>query len=331
MSNKKQFDNKLIKAIKANSNKNYSFIEEVANALDIGYDAAYRRINGKATISLYETVKLAEYFKISLGDLFDINKKESFVVSKTTEILNGQHLEQYFLNLSKTLEYLSSKNGSMLYSAKDLPIFYFLRDNLLSRFKIFVWLYVLDVNFKFKKIRFDQFKIPASLLKTAMNTGSLFENIKITEVWNQGIIDSTINQIIYFFEMKLLNYNDAILICKDLKKVIESIEENSCRGFRNDVEYKLYYNELLILNNNVLVKYKHKMNLYSPYSLLRYYLVEDQETCSKFEKFMYDQLTFSKLLSQAGVKDNSIFFNHLYKKIDKLKRRIELIREFPIN
>ncbi len=331
MNSSKRFDNVLIKAIKKNSNKNYSFIEEVANALDIGYDAAYRRIKGKTSITLADAIKLSKYFKISLGNLFDQKEEDTFVISKTKEISDIIELEQYFLNLTRNLQHLNNKDSSILYNAKDLPIFYVLSDNLLSRFKIFAWLYILDNNFKLKHTPFHQFKIPKSLLNASINAGLAYNNVAITEVWNYGVLNSIINQITYFFEIKLLNYRDATIICKDLKHTIENIEKTSQLGVRNNKPYKLYHNELLILNNNVLIKYRNKKNLISPYSLLRYYLIEDQATCDKFEVFMNNQLSFSKLLSQTGIKYNTLFFNPLYKQIDKLKQRIELLRQFPIS
>jgi len=48
-----------IKYLKEKSQNNISFVDEIASVLDIGYDAAYRRINLKTSLTLEESVKLA--------------------------------------------------------------------------------------------------------------------------------------------------------------------------------------------------------------------------------------------------------------------------------
>ena len=55
------------KHLKAKSPDNTSFVEEIAGVLDIGYDAAYRRINLKTNLSLEESVILARHYKVSLN------------------------------------------------------------------------------------------------------------------------------------------------------------------------------------------------------------------------------------------------------------------------
>ena len=56
-----------ISKIKSILNKNQSVTEEIAAVLDISYDAAYRRVTGKTSISLEESVILSKHFKISLN------------------------------------------------------------------------------------------------------------------------------------------------------------------------------------------------------------------------------------------------------------------------
>ena len=56
--------------LKAKTSNSTSFVEEIASVLDIGYDAAYRRVNSKTSLSLDESVLLAKYYKISLNNLF---------------------------------------------------------------------------------------------------------------------------------------------------------------------------------------------------------------------------------------------------------------------
>ncbi len=327
-------DNQLIESLKKNCNKNISFIDEVASVLDINYDAAYRRVNSKTKISLEDAIKLSKHFNVSLIELYNYDEQDKFIISKTKEIYTAEDLENYFNRLSKNLKVLkNNKSSSILYCAKDLPIYYTLKNDLLSKFKIYVWLYILNNNSENKYISFEKFTIPSSLLIAAHNAGKAYDNVEITEIWNYGIVNSIINQISYFYETKLLNYNNAIRICDDLMETINIIEKEVHLGQRSDTsrtKFNLYHNELLLLNNNILMKTKDQKMLISPYSLLRYYLIEDQKTCEKFETFMTEQIGFSKLISNTSIKETMLFFKPKKDRIEKLKDRIELIRQFPL-
>lgn len=326
-------DNQLIKLIKKNCNKHISLIEEVAAVLDINYDAAYRRVNNKTSISLNDAIKLTEHFNISMNQLNHSNDNK-IVVSKTRAIQDLESLELYFNDLNKSLSPLSKNaDSSIIYSAKNLPIFYILKNPTFTKFKIYVWMYILNKDLASRNIPYHQFSIPFSLLKATEETSKTFETIKINEIWNYGIIDNSINEISYFYETKLLKYNDAIRMCDILKATINDIDKSCHLGNRYSEygpEFNLYHNELLPLNNNVLIDYNGTKKLFSPYSLLNYYLIEDQKTCHDFELFLKQQIRISKLLSKSGVKERMLFFKPIYNRIEKLKERIELIKQFPI-
>ena len=51
----------------------------------------------------------------------------------------------------------SLKSASIVYSAKDIPLFHTLKDTYLSRYKMFVWLKDLDSNMTKNKTSFDDF------------------------------------------------------------------------------------------------------------------------------------------------------------------------------
>ncbi len=325
-----QFINKL----KSVCDKNISFIEEIAFVLEINYDAAYRRVKGKTQISLSDAIKLSKHFKVSINQLYDLNKGASeIMISKTQEIKNVSDLEKYFDRLSRDLSLLDNEYSSIFYSAKDLPIFYVLQDNLLSRFKLYVWLYILDAEMPKNNIPFEEFKLPNSLIKASQNTGRLYNNIKITEQWNYGVINSILNQIKYFFELKLLSYKSAMIICEDLIKTMRKIEESSHLGKRfneKQTEFNLYYNKLLVLNNNVIVTTRDKKTLFSPYSLLQYYKIEDKNTCNAIHHFLTEQLNLSTLLSKSGAKERILFFKPKYQQIEFLIKELNHLKEYPI-
>ena len=84
------------KYIKSKSNDNTSFVEEIAGVLDIGYDAAYRRVNLKTSISLEESVTLARHYKVSLNKLFEVGNQNTVIAELPPQPKDEKGLEMYF-------------------------------------------------------------------------------------------------------------------------------------------------------------------------------------------------------------------------------------------
>ncbi|WP_299228528.1 hypothetical protein [uncultured Psychroserpens sp.] len=313
------FQLKFLKQIQRQLPKNSSLIDAIATTLDISYDAAHRRTSLKSKLSIDECIILAKTYHIALDGLFETTDKNYISVEKTKPIHNEQELENYFKNSYESLLPLLKKNGSrILYSAKDIPLFYTIGDDVLSRFKIYVWLKLLDQSFTNKT--FDQFSPSVGLITSAKALGSLYQNLHTTEIWDITTVNSTLKQIHFYNQAGLVTNLKAVELCDALHKLIQKIS--------NKVEeksdyYKLYYNELLLMNNNVLVSTPEQKSLYVPFSILSYYLTSDRLTCSQAEAYLNQQLEHSKLLNTSGEKEKRTFYNRIHAKIEALKQLIE--------
>ncbi len=320
-----------INHLKEKASSKTSFVEEVATILDIGYDAAYRRINQKTNLSLEEAVKLAKYYKISLNQLFEVGSQNTIITEKSPIIENESQLESYFTKSIENLIPLTKlKSASILYSAKDIPLFYTLKDSYITRYKIYVWLKLSNKEMTKNKISFDEFikTIPDSLLEKAFELGQTYNFINITEFWNDNTINGTLEQITYFYESQLLSKELALNICDDLTDIVNHIEEQTIKqsilNSKNNASYNLYKSDLLTMSNIILVKTNYRKAFFVPYTVLEYLKVEHQPTCDVMDEFFKKQMTNSKLLVHSGEKDRTLFFNKMLRKIEKLKNQISL-------
>src|ERR1700757_2855321 len=75
-----------------------SFVDEVAELLNISNDSAYRRIRGEKPISLEEIQKLCIRYRISLDQLINIESEST--------IFFGKNLDRDNFDLEKYLDYL---------------------------------------------------------------------------------------------------------------------------------------------------------------------------------------------------------------------------------
>ncbi len=296
-----------------------SLNETISEVLDISYDAAHRRASGKSKFSLEEGITLSKHFGISLDKLFKTDDRDFIAIEKTIQIHNEEDLATYYSRSFKEISAIPNlKECQLLYSAKDIPIFYTLNNETLNRFKSFVWLKILDTNFS--HLTFDKYTPIPQLNKAAKNLGSLYDNFKRTEIWDITTINSLLKQIHFYFLSQELSHKDALLIANELRSLVLNIEKQITD---NTGRLSIYHNELLLMNNSVLIKNEHIEFLYTPFTMLSYYKTNDKKTYQEAEAFLQKQLGSSKLLNTSGAKEQKTFFNKIYGKIDALEQLIK--------
>lgn len=285
-----------------------SINEEIAVALNISYDAAHRRVSGKSKFSIEETVTLCNHFGFSMDTLF--GNKTKVVFEKTKEIQSVEDLILYFKNSVEQLKEFKNTNTTMYYSAKDIPLFYTIGGTLLSKFKLYVWLNLLEGKETIEP--FEKFSIALPIQEYTSELKNIYNDITIHEIWNDTTINSTIQQILYFYESGLMSYKNAKLLYEDVMQILKELEEKCSKNSSN---YFLYYNELLILNNNVIIENSNIKKLFVPYTMLGYLITTDKATTNNTLGYFKNQIKNSKSLNQSGTKDRKLFFNKAYQKI----------------
>jgi len=318
-----KYQESFLKALRTKIPKSASIIDEIATVLEISYDASHRRISEKSKFSIDETITLANHFNISLDNLF--SKKEKVIVEKTIEIETLKDMLQYFKTSAEQIEILTKNpNTTLFYSAKDIPLFYFMDGTILSKFKAFVWLNLLNTNQK--KVNFESFIIEESFAEYMQKLKNIYENTVVNEIWNDTTINSSLQQILYFHEAGLLSLKNANALCKDLKRIINLIQEK-CNV--KNTNFNIYYNELILLNNNMLIETEEKLTMFVPYTLLGYFITDNEESCNNVHQFFKQQIINSKPLGQSGIKEQNLFFNRAIRKIDyyieKINSQVDLL------
>ena len=313
---------KLLKAIRQKSGAAASVIDIVATVLNISYDAAHRRVSQKSKFSIEEAIALCRHFGLSMDVLFNDGKK--VIVEKTSEIRTMADMDRYFKESAEKLtDYLDEPNARMFYSAKDIPLFYTIGGTLLSKFKLYVWLNLLAGTQN--QGNFESFMVDQSLLQHSTKLKAVYEHVEVNEIWNDTTINSTLQQIYYFYQSGLLSLPNALLLGDDLKKILQTAEDRCCNGSSN---FHLYYNELLILNNNVLVSSPQQKSLFVPYTMLGYFITQDTDTCTNAADYFKHQVKNSKSLNLSGTRDRKLFFNKAHQKVDfyiqKMQTEVDL-------
>lgn len=300
-----------------------SLNDEIAIVLNCSYDAAHRRVSGKSKFSIDETLLLANHFNISLDKLF--LKNDKVIVEKTIEITSLKDMLSYFKKSAERIEQLATtEKATLYYSAKDIPLFYFMDGTIISKFKAYVWLTLLNPNQS--NVSFENFVIDESFMEHTQKLKKIYEKVAVKEVWNDTTINSSLQQILYFYEAGLLNFKSATALYLDLKRILNLIKNKSNKSNSN---YAIYYNELILLNNNMLIETDEKLTMFIPYTLLGYFITDNKESCKNVHQFFNQQILNSKSLNQSGIKDQNLFFNRANRKIDyyieRLNNQVDLL------
>ena len=320
-----------ISFLKSKSKDTTSFVDEIASVLDIGYDAAYRRINLKTNLTLEEGVLLARHYKVSLNKLFEVGNANTIIAEISQKPNDEQALEMWFKQtLNNVIPLTKLKNSELIWSGKDISLYRSLTDSYLTRYKMYVWLKDLNVEMAKSKISFDEWvkSIPNSLIQSAIDLGNIYKNLNIIELWNDNTINGTLQQVLYYYEAGLVSKEIALKICDDLHEVVNNIEKETIQQSINEVEnenfFRLYKHDLHMLTNTAMIVTPFQKVFLSPFTVLSYFKIEHKETCDMMYEFLQKQMSNSKLLATSGERDRTIFFKTIHQKISIAKERIDI-------
>lgn len=292
-----------------------SLNDEIANILNISYDAAHRRTSMKSKFSLEESLTLAKNYSISLDHFME--SENQIIAKKTKPIRTVTDFLNYFDDALHLLnDFKINPETQVYYSAKDIPFFYTISDSVLSKFKLFVWMNLL--NEKAFMQPFDEFKLERYSDKSE-DLKNLYENLNVTEIWNSTTISSILNQVLFYSEIEILSKETGKLILEELKTLIKSIEK---KAENENKKFQIYAHDILILNNSILFKNEEKSSLFVPFNMFGYMMTEDQNTCDDALNFFQHQIKNSRLLNASGNRDKKIFFNKMYEQIENVKQKL---------
>jgi hypothetical protein len=291
-----------------------SLNDEISNILTISYDAAHRRTSLKAKFSFEEALELAKYYQISLDQF--LTSDYQILVQKTSAVTQTEDLQSFFQNNLNVFENLPLSDGiTIYYSAKDIPFFYTLSDTLLSRFKIYVWMNLLNAKQVF--IPFLQFSPPYFETNTK-ELKKKYEEQNVVELWNDMTVSSILQQILFYYETGLLQKNEAKIILNELKELIEYIEQKT----ENNPKFHLYENELMHLSNDIFFHHPKQSLFALPTNMFGYILINDAKTCGETLNYFEHQIKNSKSLNTSGNRDRKKFFNKMYQQIENLNQKL---------
>lgn len=292
--------------------------EKIAEILDISFDSAYRRASNKVEFTVSEVEKIALHYKFSIDEVLFLSSKNN-VLFRTPDTVKDDKSFITFLQATNQMifDYVNKPNTTIYYAAKDIPFYYTVGQNYLSKLKTYIWLYSTNQKYNTNKIAFSDFTISPEIKKETMRISFLNETINSVEIWNTTTIDSVLNAIEYLNKVKLITTNEIQFVVSELKELLNNIKQNASNGKKEyGKKIEFYHNSLYLLNNSILLKSDDSTIGIIQYNLIEYLNTNNYKICSQLNDYFDYQIHFSKNLTKSNDDDRNNFFDLLTKKID---------------
>jgi hypothetical protein len=298
-----------------------SLPDELADALQVSVDSAYRRIRGETKLTLDEAILLCERYQISASSLLPTNGALSFSYKEVSSEIEFQN---YLSSFTATLDLTHKNNGELIYAGADVPLFHHFLLKEHAAFKIYYWLHAVLQSEDFRSKKFSPSLVSEKTLEISKDLQRAYQRINTTEIWSVGSATSTYKQILYCWEAGLFeNKADAVLVTQQLLDILYQIREEADQRTAQPRK-SLYCSEIEIGNNCVLVKNQGVSKVYLRHQTINTLVTSDEFFCNETDAFLQQLIKRSVLISESAAKQRHQFFQQLISPVEGLLKQIEL-------
>ncbi len=318
--------------IKEKLPQHVSLVDELADVLKISNDSAYRRIRCEKMLTLEEIKILSRQYGVSLDSLFN-NSGESVTFNYRAIDNAAFTFENYLASILADLQSFDQmETASLVYVAKDIPLFHNFQFMEMAAFKMFFWLKTVVNLSDYDDKLFDAGEINETTINLGKQIISLYNKIPSIEVWTDETVNSLIHQLEYCWESGLFKTKeDALLICDQIHAMLLQIQKQAACGFKYAADekpagqpgnFQLYHSEVMISNNSILAYTGTSKVAYVSHNTLNFMITNNSAFCDDTDKWVKNVVRKSTLISGVSEKQRHRFFKKGFDKIKALRDSI---------
>lgn len=230
----------------------------IAKILDMEQEYVYRRLRGKTSFTLEETVRLSKELKFSLDNLIGI--KHDDVAVFNLSFLNKSELEDILsrkleINIDLIKEVLKAERATVRWAGNTIPFMIFNNYPHLTKFFFYKWNYqkVSDMPYKsFGDLKFS--KEFNNLLKTYKHSSSLNTNICL--ILDDNFMLSVIRNIQFFKVRGTLNEDETAKLKLEMHEILDKLEYDAMHGFSREMgKIEIYISSVNLSSSYTHVEY----------------------------------------------------------------------------
>ena len=320
-----------INRIKSALAPNVSFVDELADLLNLSTDSAYRRIRCETLFNIGEITMVCKHFRVSFDpEIQHLANKVSFDYLKLDD--KKDNFKLWLHAMGNDIKKIGgSPSNEIMYAADDVPVWHhFFSDELIS-FKLFYWLKSILCSPEYADALFDPSEIDPELISYAKELLNNYNKTTSTEVWTEDTINSTLKQIEYFWESGYFSKeSDALMMCDLMTEEINLLQKKAAKSSKligpgeSGIEnFKLYKSEVMIGNNSILANIGSTKIAYVSNNTFNMMSTTNADFVHENEHWLQNLVRKSTLISGVSEKQRNQFFRLLRDKIELVKTKID--------
>lgn len=324
---------KVLQRIREILKGNDSYSHVLSEVLNISQDAVYRRTRNETPLTIQETEKLCNHFKISFDDL--ISSRENQVRFQYSPLYNYDFsLESYLQGMLEGLKMLKNcTHPEITLSVNNIPIFQLLNFPHLMRFRLYFWAKTHLQIEEYKEALFEEEKLTDNAYNTGLEILKEYCDIPSKECYDPEFLTGLIRQIQYYSNAHLFKDPEYPLqLLDEVKEFVNHIKEQSTIGKKfiynrapetSGANFEVYLNDTINSDNTFYYTSKERSGLYVAHNHLNYLHTEDATYVKESKSILDKTLANSSLISKINEKQRNNFFFKVEKNIALYRQKIE--------
>lgn len=214
----------------------------------------YKKLRLEVPFSADEQAAIARHYTISLDALIGIetnvangNKEKHFEVMQVVD--SYETMTTYLRQAHTQLLTLRQMPGfSMVYVARDLPLFHYFAFPQLGALKAMTWVHE---NLSEKP---NLKHVPEALLKAGEDLYTFYRETNSTEIWSYHTLDNTLENVVYYTKAGLISQTLAVQLFAQLRAIVQLQKETvfSNRA-KTSVTKQLVHSPFIMMSNGALM------------------------------------------------------------------------------
>lgn len=259
----KNLNLEIINRITCNLGSKKNAVDYLMTLLCIGKESAYRRMNDIIPFTFHEVATISNNLNFSVDELLnkDIHTRVSFEmpvdITQNPEHIFIDRLEKSIVILKELAE---AKEINIIAAMNRIPLFLLPFKTL---FKFEYYLYLNSIGHIPLMTKFSDIVITQQIQELHDQATFYFDRLKnVTCVVDNNFFEGIMQEILYFFDLKLIPEEDLRSIQKELLDIFAFCEVLLRTG-KNEQgsEYSIYYSFFNIGSNCVYYEYDNKQML----------------------------------------------------------------------
>lgn len=330
--NEKDIQQRLFEHIRNSLPENVSFADELGSVLNMSSDSVYRRLRGETSLSIYEIEAICNALHISFDAL--CNKDEKSVNFEFNPMETEEDFKSYLQATQRDLQTLLKFKESMaIYTAEDIPLFYYFLFPELARFKSFYWMKAVINPPSMQNVKYSSYHIDEEIQLTGKAIADMYMKLSSIEIWTVLTPVSLFKQIEYFMESgQFGSLEEARAVCDDIHKLFQLMEKWAISGCKynsdgvkpgGDNNFQLYLSEIEIGNNFIITDIAGNKTAYLAFNTFNKLTTRSSRFCGVSDRWVKNLQSKSNPISGVSEKQRIQFFKTLHEGLENLRRKIE--------